>query len=142
MKSPHTAKPQNKKALVLEDDQILRDLIVNILEIMEFEKISSVSSLTEALNLVEGIKAKEDEYDLYVSDCNLGEPEGEKNGRHFLEEIALKAPHSARLFISGAPDNFIGFEGETFAKPFTAAGLIGAINRALAASGRTPFNLS
>jgi DNA-binding NtrC family response regulator len=136
MKTPHTTQ-ETKTVLVLEDSQIIMDTIVEILEVMGFRHISSVSSLAEARLLVEKIV-----YDVYVSDCNLGEVEGEENGRDFLEEIALKAPDSARLFISGNTENFRGFKGETLPKPFDAGTLIRAVNRAMIASGQNPVNLS
>jgi DNA-binding response OmpR family regulator len=131
----HTA-PATKTVLILEDDQAIRDTIVDMLEIMGFEHISAVGTLKEARLLVEHVA-----YDLYVSDCNLGEAEGGENGRHFLEEIRKLAPTGARLFISGDERNFAGFEGETLAKPFMARQFIMAINRAMVRVGREPFSI-
>jgi DNA-binding response OmpR family regulator len=132
---PHIT-PNTKTVLILEDDQDIRDTIVDMLEIMGFKHMSAVDSLEEARLLVQGFI-----YDIIVSDCNLGEGPEQENGRHFLEEVARNAPNSARLFISANRDNFAGFEGETLTKPFTLDPFKCALNRALIASGQEPISL-
>lgn len=132
MNAPHTT-IGTKTVLVLEDDQGIRDTIVDILEIMGFRHISAVDSLAEARILVGNIT-----YDVVVSDCDLGEGPDQENGRHFLEEVARTAPRSARLFISANRENFAGFGGTTLLKPFEVAPFTEAMNKALVASGQDP----
>ena len=129
-KLPHKT-PTTTTVLVVEDRQIIRDMLVRFLEAMGFDHISAVETLDEARALAGRVA-----YDLYISDCNLGDD----SGKDFLAEIAAMSPKSARLLISGNVHNFEGFEDPFLAKPFTIDEFFEAVNKALILSGQDPVN--
>ncbi|MCB9029629.1 MAG: response regulator [Deltaproteobacteria bacterium] len=114
-----------KKILICEDEELVRDLIVQILEPHSFELVS-VRNGTEALNTIERTK----DFDLIISDVGLPDTSGEilaQKVRKLLPDIAIllisgHAPN--QLSIDELPDKIVRF----LSKPFTPSELLDEIN--------------
>lgn len=121
--------PRRRRALVVEDNEIVRDAVAMMLHLDYFE-VDTVSRWSEALNLVE-----QTAYDVIVSDLGLPGMDGPT----FYRELKQRRPDALPrlIFMTGHADHpeYASFLKETrvpvLAKPFTPEDLRQAVQRAL-----------
>ncbi len=107
--------------LVVEDDDMVRDLAVSVLEDQGY----SVLSATSGFNCLELLKIHQGPFDLLLTDVIMPD----MNGKTLYERVAQSFPEVRILYMSGYTGNVISLHGvlekETafLQKPFTARGL-------------------
>jgi len=118
-----------EKILLVEDDEIVRSLTREILEMYGYE-------VTAARNGIEGLAICErrgSRFDLLMTDVVMPQ----MGGRELAEKLTAKAPHLRVLFTSGYTDDaitrhdFIGVNTNFLQKPFTTRALAQKIREIL-----------
>ena len=121
--------PGTETVLLVEDDDSVRDLAREILE-MNGYTVLEASNGVEALELVE---CRPGEFDLLVTDLVMPL----LGGRELAEKVLSRLPHTPVLYFSGYTDSAVLHQGELAAgtfflqKPFTPAALAGKVREAL-----------
>ncbi len=110
-----------KKALIIDDEEALREIIVEALNLMDIESVTAPDG-KEGLNL---LKKHADETDLVIVDLFMPQMTGEQ----FYKKMITFKPDCPVIFISGLEeeDNPLRFRLEPhhrfLKKPFTIAQL-------------------
>ena len=121
--------PGTETVLLVEDDDSVRDLAREILE-MNGYTVLEASNGVEALELVE---CRPGEFDLLVTDLVMPL----LGGRELAEKVLSRLPHIPVLYFSGYTDSAVLHQGELAAgtfflqKPFTPSALAGKVREAL-----------
>lgn len=122
---------KDKSALVVDDLEIMRKSVANLLRSQGFRRVDEVSSVPDALDQMEAERG----YDLVVSDWNM-DP---MTGLDLLNVVRSDQRYAKIAFVLMTADptetkraaaqaaNASGF----LVKPFTAATLISEVNRVL-----------
>jgi len=116
------------RVLLVEDDDIVRGLVGDMLELHGFD-VTAVGSPRAAIETWGG----DGPFDVLVTDLAMPS----MTGRELVQRLADRGPLGAVVFISGfssdALANELGDYGRLVLKPFTAAELVGAVQDALTA---------
>jgi PAS domain S-box-containing protein len=121
--------PGTETVLLVEDDEPVRDLAREILELNGYSVLEAANGV-EAMEIVEG---REGDFDLLVTDLVMPL----LGGRELAQKVASRLPDLPVLFLSGYTDGAVmheGFlpEGRHFLqKPFTPAALADKVRKAL-----------
>jgi CheY-like chemotaxis protein len=115
--------------LVVDDDELVRGVVMELLEDVAFSVIEARSGV-EALDL---IRSRSD-LDLVISDVNMPEMDGYR----LVEEVTSMRPSLPVILMSGRPSQ--GREGSFLAKPFTRDGLLACIARTAGKGSATPHD--
>ncbi len=126
--------PETRTVLLAEDEDVVRMLVVTVLENAGFNVIAAANGL-EALTLWESTPG----VDVLVTDMvmpGLG-------GRELADRILSSAPGTAVVFISGYTDDQVGMTGgdgspQLLLKPFAPSALVASIAAALERPMRGP----
>jgi CheY-like chemotaxis protein len=118
-----------KLVLVVEDDNDVRELVSNILEILDYRSIAVANALEAKEILVQ------DKIDILLTDMVLP---GGVNGRQLAEVAKNGNPDLRVLYMSGYPAKAgkdripIPEDGHFLSKPFQTQQLADALNRLIA----------
>lgn len=110
-----------KKALVVDDEEALRDIIVEVLSMQDIDTIQAANGI-EALKLA---KEHKDEIDLLIMDMYMPMMSGEET----FKQISKFMPDCTVIFMSGYnndqsfSDSEMGSQCRFLKKPFTISGL-------------------
>jgi CheY-like chemotaxis protein len=117
--------------LVVDDDELVRGVVRELLEDVTFSVIEARSG-AEALGL---IRCRSD-LDLVISDVNMPEMDGYR----LVEEVTSMRPSLPVILMSGRPSQRRDAVSDavSLAKPFTRDGLLACIAR-IAGSGQAPL---
>jgi CheY-like chemotaxis protein len=121
--------PGTETVLLVEDDDPVRDLAREILE-MNGYTVLEASNGVEAMKIVE---SRSGEFDLLVTDLVMPM----LGGRELAQQVSSRLPDLPVLFLSGYTDGAVLNEGTLAArrhflqKPFTPASLADKVRRAL-----------
>ncbi len=116
-----TGMPEAGRILVVEDDALVRQLVVNTL-VGSGRKVDEAVTFVEAIRL---LKQNSWEYDLVI--CDLGLPDG--RGNDLLAQVRLNSSKPRLMLMSGFIDESSNRDGlfHIIRKPFRGKELIGKI---------------
>ena len=117
-------KPRARSILVVDDDDLLRDLVSECLQ-MAGHSVSAFSSGQEALR-----HCRDQPVDLLITDLTMPD----MPGTELADRVRRVRPGCRLLFVSGLSHGPEGLPlgAELLAKPFTPVDLMSAVSRALA----------
>jgi diguanylate cyclase (GGDEF)-like protein len=126
---PPAAPTDSRRALILDDDASVRQILGKMLHMLNFE-ITACSDLPEALQAIE---ASPDDFDMVLTDLNLGTG----TGIDLLQALKNKAPWTIKMVVSAYASKATAIEClrhgafDFIEKPFSFSQLEAAINRGM-----------
>jgi signal transduction histidine kinase/ActR/RegA family two-component response regulator len=127
--APSTQAAGGEKILIVEDEEIVRELVCEILRSHGY-RVLATDRGSEAVRLV---RAAKDGIDLLISDVVMPE----MNGAEVARCVQELAPHARVLFVSGYSENDMADQGlgtlafQVLQKPFTPAALASKVREVL-----------